>query len=87
MTWMSRGDANANKRAHFVEADGRPACLTNMGTEQWPQLALVTGPWVERDPWHHLCGFCRKFREGTCLCSRCRAKTTQAPSVTPKDPR
>lgn len=73
--WMSKASPNANARAHFVLEDGRTACQAEKGLmEKWPQLALLVGPWRERDPWHHLCGLCARIANNTiCVCGRCRS--------------
>jgi hypothetical protein len=59
--------------AHYIDADGAPACSKMRRSDGTPHLAPFLCDWVELRPRNHLCAYCRRLRGGHCVCGKCTA--------------
>lgn len=57
--------------AHYIEADGAPACSKILRRDGAPLLAPFRCAWVERRPHNHLCKYCRREHQAICHCGKC----------------
>lgn len=74
MPWMSKALRSNGKRygaAHFVGADGVPACARIVYSDGRPRMAPFKATFVSLRPDEHLCRYCRMLHHGTCECGKC----------------
>lgn len=79
--WMTKGDPQ--RKGHFV-VDGATLCA-RVVDKNGTRLAAFKTPFVEFDPWSHLCSMCSRLEAAArgglprrCTCGRCRIVPTRA---------
>ncbi len=87
MSWMTKN--GQVKKMHFLTPAGVPICSL-VSFHDGPALSAFTSPFIERDPFIHLCTMCRRecrklgMPETACICGKCglKARSAQHPGPT-----
>jgi hypothetical protein len=72
--WASKREWKGT--AHYIEADGAPACQKMKRIDGTPLLAPFKCTWTQRRLHDRLCRLCLQKHAGVCRCGRC---TTERP--------
>lgn len=65
-------------KAHYITAEGRPACASISGPRGIKMGELFMCDWKLLDANDHLCGFCTRLHPRQCLCGKCRVAPRQS---------